>query len=230
MKIFITGTNTDVGKTYIVTRLWQWLNQRGISTVIFKPFQTEELEEGVYPDLESYRTLCGLDYEITGLYTFHEAVSPHLAFKQEPHQQFDLDKVQSRLTQLEAQYDVVLIEGAGGVAVPIHVEKNTFFMTTDLIKATADVVLSVVPAKLGAISETIVHQSYLDTHNCPPNIIMMNRYTDTLIEQDNWLTLQTYLNTPIVIFPENGEMADIPASILNYFKEATCYETSDTGR
>lgn len=46
MKIFITGTNTDVGKTYVVTRLWQWLNHRGISTVIFKPFQTEELEEG----------------------------------------------------------------------------------------------------------------------------------------------------------------------------------------
>ncbi|WP_457826797.1 AAA family ATPase, partial [Staphylococcus aureus] len=69
MKIFITGTNTDVGKTYVVTRLWQWLNHRGTSTVIFKPFQTEELEEGLYPDLEAYRTLCGLDYELTGLYT-----------------------------------------------------------------------------------------------------------------------------------------------------------------
>ena len=101
-------------------------------------------------------------------------------------------------------------------------------MTTDLIKATADVVLSVVPAKLGAISETLVHQSYLDTHECPPNIILMNRYTDTVIEQDNRLTLQSYLKTPIVTFPENGKMTDIPETIFNYFKEVTFHETSNT--
>lgn len=230
MRIFITSTNTDVGKTYVITRLWQRLNQMGVSAVIFKPFQTEELSEGVYPDLEAYRTLCHLDYKTTSLYTFKAPVSPHLAFKQEPHQRFDMDKVMAKLTSLEAQYDIVLIEGAGGVAVPIHVSEERFFMTTDLINATADVVLSVVPAKLGAISDTIVHQSFLKTQQCPSNIIVMNRYQDTSIERDNKTTLESYLKQPILTFPEHGEAEDFPGHILELFKEAMSHETSNTCR
>lgn len=230
MKIFVTGTNTDIGKTYVITRLWQRLTQLGISTVIFKPFQTEEIAEGVYPDLEAYKTECGLDYQTTGLYKFHAPVSPHLAFKQEPEQQFDLSNVTAKLSDLEAHYDVILIEGAGGIAVPIHIEKGSYFMTTDLIRETADAVLSVVPAQLGAISETIVHQAYLEQHQCPPNLIVMNRYTDTIIERDNLETLQKYLNKRILTFPEQGCAEDFPGHILKIFREAILNETSNACR
>lgn len=228
MKIFVTGTTTDIGKTYVITKLWQRLTQLGISAVIFKPFQTEEIAEGVYPDLEAYRKECGLEYQNTKLYTFHAPVSPHLAFKQETHQQFDISKVKAKLFALEAQYDVILIEGAGGIAVPIHMTNGSFFMTIDLIHETADAILSVVPAKLGAISDTIVHQAYLEQHQCAPNLILMNRYSDTLVERDNVETLQTYLNKTIITFPEHGRSEDIPSHILKLFKEVISNESPNT--
>ena len=61
MNIFITGTNTDIGKTYITTQLFNLLQNAGKSVVIFKPFQTEEIGLGCYPDLEVYKMYAALD-------------------------------------------------------------------------------------------------------------------------------------------------------------------------
>lgn len=55
MKLFITSTNTDVGKTYVTTHLYHYLTRKGLKVHIIKPFQTEVLPDGKYPDLESYQ-------------------------------------------------------------------------------------------------------------------------------------------------------------------------------
>ena len=89
MKLFITSTGTDVGKTYVTLLLYQALTKAGYHVGIFKPFQTEEQANGVYPDLEAYLNVSDLSYDETSMYTFHEAVSPHLGFKLQREQKLD---------------------------------------------------------------------------------------------------------------------------------------------
>ena len=55
MRIFITSTNTDVGKTYVTKHLYHALKTRGHRVCIFKPFQTEERQDGTFPDLEVFK-------------------------------------------------------------------------------------------------------------------------------------------------------------------------------
>ena len=52
---FITSTNTDVGKTYVTKHLYHALKTRGHRVCIFKPFQTEERQDGTFPDLEVFK-------------------------------------------------------------------------------------------------------------------------------------------------------------------------------
>ena len=87
-------------------------------------------------------------------------------------------------------------------------------MTEDLIKDTADKVLSIVPSKLGAISDTIMHQYYLEQHHLPENIIVMNRYEEDVISQDNHSTLEHYLNRDIYTLKENATSTDISKALI----------------
>ena len=227
MNIFITSTNTDVGKTYVTVNLYHFLKNEGYNVTIFKPFQTEEMPDGTYPDLEKYKAECGLSYETTSLYKFKDPISPHLAFKRETHQIFDRQVIIDRAEELAARHDIVLIEGAGGIAVPIHNSDKEWYMTADLIKDTgADHIISVVPSKLGAIGDIVVHQRFLESQNLPSNTLIMNRYSNTDVEQDNLLTVKDLLHQNVETFPENGAASEIPKSILDHLKGVKNDESS----
>ncbi|MCD8916286.1 dethiobiotin synthase [Staphylococcus simulans] len=214
MKVFITSTGTDVGKTYVTLLLYRALSAHGYHVGLYKPFQTEEQADGTYPDLEAYRKVSSLDYETTSLYRFHEPVSPHLGFKLEPHQQLNRSAVIEKANQLAAHFDVVLIEGAGGLGVPIHQDQDKFYMTEDLIKDTADKVISVVPSQLGAISDIIMHQYYLTAYHLPENILIMNRFSTSMIAQDNYETLTQYLARPIYTLSEGAEVREVSEALI----------------
>lgn len=214
MKIFITSTNTDVGKTYVTQNLFKRLTDEGYRVGIFKPFQTEELTDGTYPDLEVYQQECHLTYDETSFYTFKDPISPHLGFKREPHQTFDKDAMLKRLSQLDDQFDIVLIEGAGGIAVPIYEGDAQFYMTTDLIQDTADKVMSVLPSKLGAIGDAVVHHAYLTLMNLPPHYLLMNQFIDNAFEQDNKATVEKLINETLFTFKHNGTPQDFSNSFI----------------
>lgn len=225
MKLFITSTNTDVGKTYVTTHLYHYLTRHGLKVHIIKPFQTEVLPDGKYPDLERYQQMCGLPYADTSFYTFAAPVSPHLAFKLEPHQHLDRMAMKSWVEAWHARCDVLLIEGAGGIAVPIYEDKDTFYMTADLIRDVADGVISVLPSQLGAISDAIVHHHYLTTMELPPAIFVMNRYMDTPIEQDNHQTIEALTGRRVEIFPEEGTDKDFSEMLFDQIKGVVTHET-----
>jgi len=224
MKIFITSTNTDIGKTYITIHLYHLLKMEGYNVCIFKPLQTEELDDGTYPDLEIYKRECHLDYQVTSLYKFKDPISPHLAFKRKTDQKFDKTKILSKLNVLEHQFDVILIEGAGGIAVPIHENENSFYMTADLIRDTADMVLSVLPSQLGAISDAIVHQHFLTHMHLPFNILIMNQYTDSSVEQDNKHTIEKLTQKDVYTFSKNANYNDFSKTFITTLKGAINHE------
>lgn len=214
MKIFITSTNTDIGKTYVTKNIFKLLKEKGYSVCIFKPFQTEEIGNGKYPDLETFKEECSLDYRLTSLYKFKDPVSPHLAFKIEKEKTLDRQKLLNRIKFLENKFDFILIEGAGGIAVPIYEYDDSFYMTKDLIKETSELIITVLPSKLGSISDAIVHQHYLSSVNLPSNLLIMNNYTGSYIEKDNKETIEKVTKKVVYTFKNKATHSDFSEGFI----------------
>lgn len=151
---------------------------------------------------------------MTSLYKFKDPVSPHLAFKIENEKKLDRQKLLNRVKFLESNFDFILIEGAGGIAVPIYEYDDSFYMTKDLIKETSELIITVLPSKLGAISDAIVHQHYLNNEGLPSNLLLMNKYTGSYIEKNNKETIKKATNKVVYTFKNNGSPKDFSEEFI----------------
>ncbi len=154
-KIFITATNTNIGKTYTSIKLLEHLGKQGIKIGAFKPIETgiDNIPQDALKLLEickkynkNFKNLSPFD--ITA-YTFALAAAPFCADK---NRVIDIDFIKKRAKELESMCDFLLIEGAGGLMVPI---KEDYFII-DLIKELNIKALLVTPSYLGCINETLL--------------------------------------------------------------------------
>lgn len=119
---FITGTDTDVGKTYATLVLMHYLKQQGKTVVGMKPVAAGcELVDGQLKNqdallLQAHASIQ-VDYELINPYSYLLPVSPHIAGIDNP---VKLDKVSTNFSALTALADIVLVEGAGGWYAPIN--------------------------------------------------------------------------------------------------------------
>jgi len=154
MKIFITGTDTNVGKTLISS--WLALHT-GFS--YFKPIQTG-LKEG--SDSSEVQRLANAKIYPES-YAYNAPLSPHLAAKIEA-EKIDLEKI------ILPQENNLIIEGAGGVLVPI----NDQYLMIDLIKKLGAPVIVVARTSLGTINHTLLSLEALKSRNIPIVGVIMN--------------------------------------------------------
>lgn len=186
---FITGTGTEIGKTISTSVLFLSLKGLGKNVTIFKPFQTGLLEESnTYPDISWYEQELGI--KEAGFYMLPPETSPHLAVKLTG-RQIDQQSVIERIAELKQEYDIVLVEGAGGLAVPLFEKKNGFYMTKDLIKDGELPVVFVSTSGLGSIHHVVTSFSYAQTYGIDIKTILFNYYRHgDAIHQDNLLTIE----------------------------------------
>lgn len=126
--IFITGTDTGVGKTMTTAILACTLRQQGWRVGVMKPAETGcEERDGclVGADASFLQALSGCEapVEIVNPYRFREPVAPAVAAEREGGA-IDLQHIAACYAQLAAEYDLVLVEGAGGLLVPLTEDKN----------------------------------------------------------------------------------------------------------
>ncbi len=154
MKIFITGTDTNVGKTLISS--WIALHT-GFS--YFKPIQT-----GTRDGSDSFEVQKLSDTKIyPESYAYKEPLSPHLAANLE-NDMIDIEKI-----VLPPSRNLI-IEGAGGVLVPI----NDTHLMIDLIKKLGAPVILVARTTLGTINHTLLSLEALRSQNIPVLGVIMN--------------------------------------------------------
>ncbi|MGG1572083.1 dethiobiotin synthase [Fictibacillus sp. NRS-1165] len=185
---FVTGTGTEIGKTAATTLLYLSLTAMGKRVTIFKPFQTGlNHTNHTYPDISWYDELLGL--KDCGMYMLEPETSPHLAIKlagERIDEQCIIDHIQS----LKEEYDIVLIEGAGGIAVPLIEHETHFYMTADLIKDCGLPVIFVSASGLGSIHHVLATQSYTAMQNIEIKTIIFNFYQhENMIHRDNVETI-----------------------------------------
>ena len=176
-RIFITATNTNIGKTYTTKKLLHGFAKLGLAVGVIKPIETGVVADYA-PDgeelLECAKSLnpklWSLEVEDIVPITYEKAAAPFVASQNTP---FDLKKVLNAIEAMEASCDIVLIEGAGGLYVPI--DENT--MMIDLIKILDAKALLVTHCSLGCINDTLLskmalealHVSHLLAFNCRKN-------------------------------------------------------------
>jgi len=164
-KIFVTATNTDVGKTFTTKLLLKEFSSRGISVGVIKPVETGVID-GYAPDGEELLSCVrefntqfkNLSVEDIVPITYELAAAPFVASK---NQRFNLDKIDRAIKKLEEFCEVLVIEGAGGLFVPLYDN----YMMIDLIKYLKASALLVTHCSLGCINDTLLSKKVLQDSN-----------------------------------------------------------------
>lgn len=155
--IFITGTDTGVGKTLITAQLCKRLNQAGLRTLAIKPIGCgSDDHEQIHPYNPSDAPI-----EAITCYDFKPPIAPHIAAEQ-AQVNISLDTLEAHYQQaLSYQPDVLLIEGAGGWLVPLN--KTQTWM--DYVQRIEAEVLLVVGMKLGCLNHSLLTVESMQTNH-----------------------------------------------------------------
>lgn len=157
--IFITGTGTDVGKSIVSAGVLRYLRRAGLDAVSMKPVQTGAERIGdrfVAPDLVVHHAAARLtptadDLAVMAPYLYEPACSPHLAGRMAGAYP-DIERIASCMQQLCAAHECVLVEGAGGIMVPLDEERTML----DLMVRLSCPVILVATRGLGTINHTLL--------------------------------------------------------------------------
>lgn len=156
-KYFVTGTDTDCGKTRVCCQLLDYLNQSQRAQAL-KPVASGSDADIVllqHHNVDSHQEING--------WLFPDAISPHLAAKRQSTKLSALDIAGFCLDERFSIYDHLLIEGAGGLMVPLN-ENETWI---DFLQISNIPVILVVGMRLGCLNHALLTASVLEAHQLP---------------------------------------------------------------
>lgn len=184
---FVIGTDTGIGKTYVSSLLYKGLKEFGGG--YYKPIQSGCFRKGnslVAPDVEFVCSMAGVEYdEKMVTYTLEAEVSPHLASELE-NVEIEVEKVVEEWEKLKKRYRYMIVEGAGGLYVPLIRDKFYIF---DLIKKLNLPVILVCSSRVGAINHSMLTIDKLKSFGIDIHGLIFNNVTDDFerdyFEKDN---------------------------------------------
>lgn len=190
--LYITGTGTDVGKTYVSGFALAILRQLQCQALYYKPIQCgpvewkgQILEEG---DAQFIQEVLGHPHTLS-TWRLSTPASPHRAFPLD-HVSFDEREVEQTLMRSRKDFRFVLLEGAGGIRVPIN-EKTDM---TDLVRLSSFPVLIVAAPGLGTLNHTLLTIEHLTARHIPiAGFVFSLNHPDAHLDplmQDNYQTIQ----------------------------------------
>ncbi|MEZ2902942.1 dethiobiotin synthase [Acinetobacter terrestris] len=205
---FISGIDTGIGKTYATGYLAKLWNAQGKKTITQKLVQTGNTD--ISEDIEQHRKMMQMGWfpedasKLTMPEIFTYPASPHLATKIDG-REIDFQKIEDATKQLAHKYEVVLLEGAGGLMVPLTTE----LLTIDYLAEKKFPVILVSSGRLGSINHTLLSLEALKSHGLELYALAYNlndESQDQLISKDTSDYLKNYL---AIHFP-NAQWIDIP--------------------
>jgi len=204
---FITGTDTDAGKTWATLALMRYFRNQGKSVVGMKPVASGcVIQDGQLKNADALlmqqNASVELDYALVNPYAYDLPVSPHIAGINNP---VVLDEVVSRFNQLKELADIVLVEGAGGWYAPINDQESI----ADLAQALTLPVIIVVGIKLGCINHAKLTYQAIQHLGIPcAGWIASCVDVDMLKRDENIETIAAALNVPLLGVLPYQEQAD----------------------
>ena len=213
--LFITGIDTNIGKTFATGMIACALAEKGKKVITQKMIQTGCTE--VSEDIEMHRKIQGIPFTeedkagLTCPYIFTYPCSPHMAAAKDE-RRIDLETITQATRRLRETHEYVLLEGAGGLMVPNDMES----LTIDYVKEQAYPLILVTSGKLGSINHTLLSLYACERYGIEVKAIVYNQYPsiDPLIEANTLEYLKAkFPEIPLILLPEmkkgSEELPDI---------------------
>lgn len=204
---FVSGIDTDAGKTYCTAWLTKQLMDAGKTVITQKFIQTGNV--GYSEDIEAHRRLAGTgllseDREgLTAPIIFSYPASAQLAARIDG-KEIDLAVIDGARSELEKRFDIVLVEGAGGLMVPLT---DAYFAVDYAVERRLPVIL-VTNSRLGSINHTVLSLEAIKSRGIRLAAVLYNTYFDDDMEisADTRAFIERYVtkhfpDTPVIDVP-----------------------------
>ncbi|NBJ93112.1 dethiobiotin synthase [Parablautia muri] len=208
-KIFITGTGTDVGKTYVSGLIVKKLSEGGKKAAYYKAAMSgnERRADGslIPGDGLFVKNMSGISQPLADMcpYVYETAVSPHLASRLEGNP-VKMEVVREGFLKVCGQYDYVTMEGSGGICCPICFDEAKIQLE-DVIKELGLASIIVADAGLGTINNVVLTAEYMRTRGLPVKGIILNRFhRGNVMEEDNLRMCEHMTGLPVLACVEDG--------------------------
>jgi dethiobiotin synthetase len=194
---FVSGTDTDVGKTIISGGLAAVLREKNVEVGVFKPMLSGISREDPESDTAFLKEMSQtpLTAEEITPFAFREPVSPLVAAQQEGIK-VELEEVVQKWEKIRGQCDCFIVEGAGGISVPLG-EK---FLVSDVIQKTGLPLIIVARPDLGTINHTFLTVQYARSAGIKVAGIIINGRTEKpdLAEKTNPAVIEQLTGVPVL--------------------------------
>ena len=206
--LFITGTGTDIGKTYVTGLIVKKLRDAGLSAGYYKAALSgaEARADGTLlpGDALHVAQVANLAAEeATVSYIYRDAVSPHLAAKIE-NRPIDFDVVERDYRAAKARADYLTVEGSGGIICPLRWDDTEHVILDDLVLRLGLSALVVADAGLGTINAAVLTAEHLKMRGIPLKGFVFNNWTGGTMEEDNVTMVEALTGAPVLARVTHG--------------------------
>lgn len=210
--LFITGTDTDVGKTYVTALLVKTLRKAGFDVGYYKA-AISGAPTVAESDAGFVNRFAGINEpeDMILSYLYQNAVSPHLAARIEgnPVEKEVILKAWARVTKA---YPYVTMEGSGGIMCPIRHDEKAVYYLEDIIQWLHLPVLVVANAGLGTINHVVTTCEYIKNRHIPVKGILLNHWKGGIMEEDNVKMIEEITGVKVLAKIRDGDsLLDIDA-------------------
>lgn len=223
--LFITGTGTDIGKTYVAGLIVKKIAQAGKSAAYYKAAMSgnnRRADGSLIPgDALFVKQTSGIQQPIAEMcpYIYENAYSPHLASRIEGHP-VKMSVVKEGYEKVCEKYEYVTMEGSGGILCPICFDEEKIQLE-DVIKALGLSCIIVADAGLGTINSVVLTVEYMKAHNIIVKGIIFNNYhPGNVMEDDNIFMCEYMTGLPALAKVQEGDIRlDMDVEVLTQLYE-----------
>lgn len=196
--LFITGTGTDIGKTYVTALLVRTLRRAGYDVGYYKAAISgaPTVRESDAGFVNAFADI-GEDEDMILSYLYQNAVSPHLAARIEGHP-LEKDVILSAWRRVTERFPYVTMEGSGGIVCPIRHDEKAVVYLEDIIRWLALPSLIVADAGLGTINAVVLTAEYMKRRNLPVRGVLLNHWKGGVMEEDNVKMIEEITGLPVL--------------------------------
>ena len=218
--IFVTGTGTEIGKTYVAGLLVKKLHEAGEKSAYYKAAMSgndKDADGNLIPgDAKFVKELAGIDQDLNEMcpYIYERAYSPHLAAQIEGNP-VNLDYVVEKLRDLEKKYDYITLEGSGGILCPLRFDDEEIYLEDFVKKAKLSSII-VADAGLGTINNLVLTAFYMKEKGMKIKGIIFNNFIPgDVLQEDNIKMCQHMSGLKVLACVKKGDK-DLDIDCLLY--------------
>lgn len=223
--LFITGTGTDVGKTYIAALIVKKLREAGEHAAYYKAAMSgnDQRPDGslIPGDALWVREISGICQPLEEMcpYVYQHAVSPHLASQLEGNP-VSMDVVKQGFSAVAHKYSYITVEGSGGILCPLSVGKEELWLE-DVVRELRLPCIVVADAGLGTINHVVLTVEYMRMKGIFVKGLIFNHFhPGDLMEEDNVAMCKKRTGLPVLACATDGITdLDIDVALLKSLYE-----------